>query len=249
MVTLNVAVNSYSNALLTLLINNQFVEIEDNTVEHFQLSVFVIIITVRNLMELSASPPLPFLAAMIKAAEIAYMPRIPCIAHGLYNSVKAAIKSSVEVQAQASRCHKLEKFFLSSPEIAQILQKEQEQQEPAAPSRFVIMDVVTSADNVAEDRLEKRQLKPTEWYQIEELVTILKAIHDMTLIFSSTSKGLMASIGLWTAGVEQRPDLLDSLSPEPQLFRDDLACRLEDRVRLTDIILVESVFHPSSNTL
>ncbi|KAF9987173.1 hypothetical protein BGZ65_004815 [Modicella reniformis] len=77
MVTLNVAVNSYSNALLTLLISNQFVEIKGSVfkkfekenlfqlscsdiVERFQLSVFVAIITVRNLVELSASPPSPF---------------------------------------------------------------------------------------------------------------------------------------------------------------------------------------------
>ncbi|KAG0311358.1 hypothetical protein BGZ99_010228 [Dissophora globulifera] len=77
MVTLNVAVNSYSNALLTLLISNQFVEIKGSVfkkfekenlfqlscsdiVERFQLSVFVVIITVRNLVELSASPPSPF---------------------------------------------------------------------------------------------------------------------------------------------------------------------------------------------
>ncbi|KAF8936981.1 hypothetical protein BGZ58_003456 [Dissophora ornata] len=77
MVTLNVAVNSYSNALLTLLISNQFVEIKGSVfkkfekenlfqlscsdiVERFQLSVFVAIITIRNLVELSASPPSPF---------------------------------------------------------------------------------------------------------------------------------------------------------------------------------------------
>ncbi|KAG0236866.1 hypothetical protein BGW42_002364 [Actinomortierella wolfii] len=77
MVTLNVAVNSYSNALLTLLISNQFVEIKasvfkrfekenlfqlscSDIVERFQLSVFMTIIALRNLVELSASPPSPF---------------------------------------------------------------------------------------------------------------------------------------------------------------------------------------------
>ncbi|KAG0296272.1 hypothetical protein BGZ98_001031 [Dissophora globulifera] len=77
MVTLNVAVNSFSNALLTLLTSNQFVEIKGSVfkkfekenlfqlscsdiVERFQLSVFVVIITVPNLVELSASPPSPF---------------------------------------------------------------------------------------------------------------------------------------------------------------------------------------------
>ncbi|TVY86975.1 Endoplasmic reticulum membrane protein 65 [Lachnellula willkommii] len=68
-ITLNVAVNSYSNALLTLLISNQFVEVKstvfkmfqkDNlfqltcadAVERFQLWLMLIIIALRNIVEL-----------------------------------------------------------------------------------------------------------------------------------------------------------------------------------------------------
>ncbi|KAG9290681.1 hypothetical protein G9A89_011644 [Geosiphon pyriformis] len=75
-VTLNVAINSYSNALLTLLLSNQFIEIKGSVfkkfekenlfqlscadiVERFQLALFLTIITVRNLIELSGSPPSP----------------------------------------------------------------------------------------------------------------------------------------------------------------------------------------------
>ena len=67
-ITLNVAVNSYSNALLTLLMSNQFVEIKstvfkkfekDNlfqltcadVVERFQLWLMLIIIALRNIVE------------------------------------------------------------------------------------------------------------------------------------------------------------------------------------------------------
>ncbi len=67
-IALNVAVNSYSNALLTLLISNQFVEIKstvfkkiekDNLfqltcadiVERFQLWLMLIIIALRNIVE------------------------------------------------------------------------------------------------------------------------------------------------------------------------------------------------------
>ena len=67
-ITLNVAVNSYSNALLTLLTSNQFVEIKstvfkkfekDNlfqltcadVVERFQLWLMLMIIALRNLVE------------------------------------------------------------------------------------------------------------------------------------------------------------------------------------------------------
>jgi Eukaryotic membrane protein family len=66
---LNVAINSYNNALLTLLISNQFVEIKSSVfkrfergnlfqlscadiVERFQLSVFLIIATIRNCLEI-----------------------------------------------------------------------------------------------------------------------------------------------------------------------------------------------------
>ncbi len=68
-ITLNVAVNSYSNALLTLLISNQFVEIKstvfkkiekDNLfqltcadiVERFQLWLMLVIIACRNFVEM-----------------------------------------------------------------------------------------------------------------------------------------------------------------------------------------------------
>ena len=67
-VTLNVAVNSYSNALLTLLMSNQFVEIKSTVfkkfekenlfqitcadiVERFQLWLMLIIIASRNIVE------------------------------------------------------------------------------------------------------------------------------------------------------------------------------------------------------
>ncbi|KAJ2901528.1 uncharacterized protein MKZ38_001713 [Zalerion maritima] len=67
-ITLNVAVNSYSNALLTLLLSNQFVEIKGTVfkkfekenlfqltcadiVERFQLWVFLVIIAMRNIVE------------------------------------------------------------------------------------------------------------------------------------------------------------------------------------------------------
>ncbi|KAK9367284.1 eukaryotic membrane protein family-domain-containing protein [Lipomyces kononenkoae] len=72
MITLNVAVNSYSNALLTLLLSNQFGEIKGTVFkkferenlfqltcadisERFQLWVMLLIIGLRNIVEISAS--------------------------------------------------------------------------------------------------------------------------------------------------------------------------------------------------
>jgi len=70
-ITLNVAVNSYSNALLTLLMSNQFVEIKSSVfkrcekenlfqlaladiVERFQLWIVLIIIAMRNVVEIGS---------------------------------------------------------------------------------------------------------------------------------------------------------------------------------------------------
>ncbi|KAL1921773.1 uncharacterized protein VTP21DRAFT_10415 [Calcarisporiella thermophila] len=72
-ITLHVAINSFSNALLSLLISNQFVEIKGSVfkkfekenlfqlscsdiVERFQQSIFLAIITLRNTVYLSGSP-------------------------------------------------------------------------------------------------------------------------------------------------------------------------------------------------
>ena len=72
-ITLNVAVNSYSNALLTLLISNQFVEIKSSVfkkiekenlfqlacadiVERFQLWLMLLIIGMRNVVEVGMAP-------------------------------------------------------------------------------------------------------------------------------------------------------------------------------------------------
>ncbi|KAI9145445.1 eukaryotic membrane protein family-domain-containing protein, partial [Paraphysoderma sedebokerense] len=71
-ITLNVAINSYNNALLTLLISNQFVEIKSSVfkrfesenlfqlscsdiVERFNLSAFLLIVIIRNYIELYSS--------------------------------------------------------------------------------------------------------------------------------------------------------------------------------------------------
>ncbi|KAJ2522607.1 hypothetical protein GGI11_001693 [Coemansia sp. RSA 2049] len=76
MITLHVAVNSYSDQLLSLLISNQFVEIKSNVfkkwekemlfqiscadiVERFQQIIFLFLIILRNLAELSGSATLP----------------------------------------------------------------------------------------------------------------------------------------------------------------------------------------------
>ncbi|KAF2860568.1 DUF747-domain-containing protein [Piedraia hortae CBS 480.64] len=76
-ITLNVAVNSYSYALLTLLLSNQFVEIKGTVfkkfdkealfqitcadiVERFQLWLFLLIITLRNIVEVGGFIQRPY---------------------------------------------------------------------------------------------------------------------------------------------------------------------------------------------
>ncbi|KOS12947.1 hypothetical protein Malapachy_0541 [Malassezia pachydermatis] len=81
LVTLNVAINSYDNALLTLLLSNQFVEIKTtvfkrfekenlfqltcaDVVERFQLSIILAAIGLRNLIEVSGANAIGGASAM-----------------------------------------------------------------------------------------------------------------------------------------------------------------------------------------
>ena len=104
-ITLNVAVNSYSNALLSLLMSNQFVEIKGSVfkkiekenlfqltcadvVERFQLWIILIIIGLRNIVEVGglsvpgagseaenmASGPGPLHTASILPASFTILP-------------------------------------------------------------------------------------------------------------------------------------------------------------------------------
>lgn len=83
-ITLNVAINSYSNALLTLLVSNQFVEIKSavfkkfekenlfqlacaDVVERFQLTLYLVIIGIRNIPEFSSNFSLWFVGERLLA--------------------------------------------------------------------------------------------------------------------------------------------------------------------------------------
>ncbi|BGP27400.1 hypothetical protein JCM10295v2_006368 [Rhodotorula toruloides] len=98
LVTLNVAINSYSNALLTLLLSNQFVEIKGSVfkkfekenlfqltcadiVERFQLALMLFIIALRNLIELSSassSSLFSFLPASFRSISLT-LPSLPTL--------------------------------------------------------------------------------------------------------------------------------------------------------------------------
>jgi hypothetical protein len=97
-VTLNVAVNSYSNALLTLLLSNQFVEVKstvfkkiekDNLfqltcadiVERFQLWLMLMIIASRNIVEVGGLSMLS--AATEGAAEVLKNSTAPLRSHSI----------------------------------------------------------------------------------------------------------------------------------------------------------------------
>ncbi|GAA5860937.1 hypothetical protein JCM8547_003894 [Rhodosporidiobolus lusitaniae] len=100
LVTLNVAINSYSNALLTLLLSNQFVEIKGSVfkkfekenlfqltcadiVERFQLGFLLFIIAIRNLIELSSassSSLFSFLPASFRSLSFTFsLPSLPTL--------------------------------------------------------------------------------------------------------------------------------------------------------------------------
>ncbi|GAA5883916.1 hypothetical protein JCM1840_002064 [Sporobolomyces johnsonii] len=93
LVTLNVAINSYSNALLTLLLSNQFVEIKGSVfkkfekenlfqltcadiVERFQLALMLFIIALRNLIELSSASTTTT-PASLSSSFLSFLPSSP----------------------------------------------------------------------------------------------------------------------------------------------------------------------------
>ncbi|KAJ3214400.1 hypothetical protein HK099_006892 [Clydaea vesicula] len=82
MMTLNVAINSYSTSLLSLMLSNQFVEIKSSVfkkferenlfqlscsdvIERFQLSIYLILITLRNYIELTGGDGIKNMFAFI----------------------------------------------------------------------------------------------------------------------------------------------------------------------------------------
>ncbi|KAK4050009.1 hypothetical protein OIV83_003833 [Microbotryomycetes sp. JL201] len=97
LVTLNVAINSYSNALLTLLLSNQFVEIKGSVfkkfekenlfqltcadmVERFQLSVMLFIIALRNLIELTSTTSASLFSLLPASFSLSFsLPALPLL--------------------------------------------------------------------------------------------------------------------------------------------------------------------------
>ncbi|EJT47039.1 hypothetical protein A1Q1_04282 [Trichosporon asahii var. asahii CBS 2479] len=55
LISLNVAINSYDYTLISLLISNQFVEIKGYIVERFQLGLMLVVISLRNMIEMAGS--------------------------------------------------------------------------------------------------------------------------------------------------------------------------------------------------
>lgn len=215
-------------------------------------------------------------SVMVKAAEIAGMDRVACFAHCLHNSVTKALNKRESLCDLVERCHNLVKFFHCSTKMAAGLEAQQQQIDPEACAVVVVTDVVTrwnstlhmmdrllrlrmaidlfldelgESDKPTRDKLKPLMLKQIDWDIIAELVKVLRIIENMTLIFSSESKGFAASLYPWVASVLDELTALKMPSNVLDHFRHDLKDELEERFKLTDIILTASVFHPSFNLL
>ncbi|KAF9300787.1 hypothetical protein BGZ91_009735, partial [Linnemannia elongata] len=151
--------------------------------------------------------------------------------------------------------------------MASALEDQQHQVNSAESSVVVIMDVVTRWNSTLlmiqrllrlkiaiemmfeelwqPDKQARKKLKPlilveSDWDLVEGAVRVLRLMESMTLIFSSTSKGLQpASIPL--AGLKVQSDIVGK-------FRQALRRELKERFHLTDLIQTASVFHPTFNT-
>lgn len=215
-------------------------------------------------------------SVMVKAAEIAGLNRVACIAHCLHNSVNGALEKAEHLSTLVDKCHDLAKFFHCSPKMASALEDQQHQVDSVEPSVVVIMDVVTrwnstllmaqrllrlriAIEMVFEDLLQsdkqaRKKLKPlmlveSDWDLVEEAVHVLRLMETMTLVFSSTSKSLAASLYPWVASVRDELAGLKVQSNIVAKFRQELRRELKERFHLTDLIQTTSVFHPTFNTL
>lgn len=213
---------------------------------------------------------------MVKAAEIAGLNRVACIAHCLHNSVNGALDKAQHLGALVDKCHDLAKFFHCSPKMASTLEDQQHQVDSTVPSVVVVMDVVTrwnstllmvrrllrlriAIEMVFEDLLQsdkqaRKKLKPlmlveSDWDIVEEVVNVLRLMETMTLVFSSASKGLAASLYPWVASVRDELAGFKVQSDMVAKFRQELRRELKERFHLTDLIQTASVFHPTFNTL
>jgi hypothetical protein len=93
-------------------------------------------------------------------------------------------------------------------------------------------------------------LVESDWDLVEEAVHVLRLMETMTLVFSSTSKGLAASLYPWVASVRDELAGLKVQSDIVAKFRQELRRELKERFHLTDLMIqTASVFHPTFNTL
>ena len=70
-----------------------------------------------------------------------------------------------------------------------------------------------------------------------------------TQVFSSSENGTLATMAPWVMSIAAQ---LRDMNIEIILmaeFRDDLVIELENRVELTDTVMIASVFHPSFHSL
>lgn len=187
-------------------------------------------------------------AVMLKAAELASLPHMPCVAHILHNSVTHALEEQGSLNELVKKCHDLAKFFHSKPKMMQALEEEQRKKTPGKDPLIVFMDVKTrwnstlammerlfslrsamtgvymtlvSSNYETENKetLESLNLKENEWSRVKNIIDILKIFSDATLIFSSANpQGLAAMVVPWISNISMSLD--NHLASESQDLTD-----------------------------
>ncbi|GJJ67751.1 hypothetical protein EMPS_00097 [Entomortierella parvispora] len=184
-----------------------------------------------------------------------------------------------DIRSLVDSVHKLCKLFHSSPKMTQLLQGSQERLNPTSRALVVMMDVVTrwnstltmlerarhllksmedvlqrlsdgdEADPVAAAKLRERLPAPASWRRIDILIEILKPMFRTTQIFSSSENGTLATMAPWVMSIAAQLRGMEIEVGPMADFRDDLVIELENRVELTDTVIVASAFHPSFHNL
>ncbi|KAG0250863.1 hypothetical protein BGZ95_007058, partial [Linnemannia exigua] len=178
-----------------------------------------------NIQKSFGSVILDSTSVMVKAAEIASIYRVACITHCLHNSVVGALESAKRLGGLVDKCHELAKFFHCSPKMASVLEDQQSQVDSSVDAVAIITDVVTRRNSTN---------------AIEVTVQVLKLIEDITLVFSSASKGLAASLYPWIASIRDELVTHTVKLDEVAKFQQELTHELKKQFQLTNLIQTSS---------
>jgi hypothetical protein len=214
---------------------------------------------------------------MIKAADKAGLDRMPCSCHILHNAVKTALKKQAPLENVVTKLHDLSLLFHRSPKLAQALEREQTRLN-MSPVKQVILDVETRWNSIPEMMGRVVELKRAiaavrtvlrqipeeqdayvsinnvypsddEWSTADLIIEALGIFTETSLIFSSSTSGIAASLIPWMTTLFIDMDDNRTGNETADTLRRNLKQELEQRVHASKVHVKASIFHPTFNLI